>query len=363
MHKAWVQSLLLILVGSVACGEAQTLDEAVRDSRVEIEQFLVESSTPGLSIAVQLRDHVVWAEGFGLANVEFGVPVTTETLFRVGSISKALTSAAVGLLHERGELDLDAPVQTYVPSFPEKKYPITTRQLGGHLSGLPHYGPEDFQNFVPYSSVVAALDKFKNRQLLFRPGDQYLYSSFGFNLISAVIEGAAGESFLLFMHDEIFDPLGMEHTVADDYRAVIPNRTSFYELNASGQLGNAPFTDNSDVWAAGGFLSTPTELVTFAHGLTTGDLLSPETLQVLFKSMTTSAGEQTGYGLGWRVRENADGQVTISHVGGHFGASAELVVSTSQGLIIAVTANMSGANVAVVLNEVGKRFSTVVERR
>ena len=124
---------------------AQSLDEVVAESRRIVEDFLVDSPTPGLSIAVHLQDSLVWAEGFGLANVEYKVPVTPETLFRIGSVSKAFTAAAVGLLHERGLLDFDAPIQDYVPSFPEKAHPITTRQLGGHLSGLPHYGAEDYK--------------------------------------------------------------------------------------------------------------------------------------------------------------------------------------------------------------------------
>ena len=355
--------LLSLLIGSGSGLHAQTLDQAIQESRAAIAQFLGESETPGLSVAVHLGGELVWAEGFGLANVELNVPVATDTLFRIGSISKPLTSAAVGLLHERGRLDLDAPVQTYVPSFPEKAHPITTRQLGGHLSGLPHYGPEDYQNLVPYAGVVEALDKFKDRPLLFRPGERYSYSSFGFNLISAVVEGAAEEPFLDFMHDEVFAPLGMEHTVADAYRTIVPNRTGFYELNEEGRLGNAPFTDNSDVWAGGGFLSTPTDLVTFAHGILEGDLIAPATREVLFTSMSTADGEQTGYGLGWRVRRNAAGELTVSHAGGHYGASAELVASTGQRLVIAVTANMSGVNVGAVLNEVGRRFGALANGR
>jgi serine beta-lactamase-like protein LACTB, mitochondrial len=340
-------SATLLLALGVCClsgpGQihAQTLEGAVHESRAIVDRFMAASSTPGLSIAVQLADSLVWAEAFGLANVEHGIPASTETLFRIGSISKPLTSAAVGLLHERGLLDLDESVQRYVPSFPEKEHPITTRQLGGHLSGLPHYSGQDLANFVSYASVTEALDKFKDRPLLFPPGTRFQYSSFGYNLISAVVEGAAGVPFLTFMHDEVFQPLGMRNTVADDYRRIIPNRTGFYHRGPQGDLGHAPFTDNSDVWAGGGFLSTPSDLVTFGARLTRGDLLAPETLEILFTAMATADGEPTAFGLGWLVGQNDDGEPMFSHGGAHFGATAYLLILPERELVMAVTTNMS----------------------
>jgi serine beta-lactamase-like protein LACTB, mitochondrial len=327
---------------------AQALENAVQESRAIVDRFMAASPTPGLSIAVKLADSLVWAEAFGLANVEHGVPATTETLFRIGSVSKPLTSAAVGLLHQRGLLDLDAPIQRYVPAFPEKEHPITTRQIGGHLSGVPHYSGQDFANFVSYASVTAALDKFKDRPLLFPPGTRFQYSSFGFNLISAVVEGAAGVPFLTFMQDEVFQPLGMRNTVADDYRRIIPNRTGFYQGGPQGTLTHALFTDNSDVWAGGGFLSTPTDLVTFGSGLIRRDLLAPETLEILFTSMATAEGERTGFGLGWMVgpsgwvaSQNDKAEPMIHHGGAHFGASAYLLIVPARELVVAVTLNMS----------------------
>ncbi|MDH3732213.1 MAG: beta-lactamase family protein [Gemmatimonadota bacterium] len=351
--------LALAATLSVNCQvRAQTVDEAIQQSRALVLDFMAESATPGLSVAVHFRGDLVWAEGFGLANVEYEVPVTTGTRFRIGSISKSLTSAAVGLLYERGELDLDAPVQTYVPSFPEKEYPITTRHIGGHLSGIPHYGPRDFQNFVVYRDVVSALDKFKDRPLLFRPGERFQYSSFGWNLMSAVVESASGRPYLELMHDEVFEPLGMQDTMADDYRAIIPNRTGFYERR-SGELTNAPFTDNSDVWAGGGFLSTPTDLVIFLHGLLSEELLSAGTLDVLFTPMLMTDGARTEYGLGWGIREDSHGHPEIGHGGGHYGATARLAALPDHELIVAVTANMSGARYGDVFGEILRRFGVL----
>lgn len=352
---------------------AQSLDDAVAEGRRLLSEFVDISTTPGVSIAVMVGDSLVWAQGFGLASVEHEVPVTPETRFRIGSISKSLTSVGVGLLVQRGRLDLDAPVQTYVPSFPEKAHPITTRHLGGHLSGIPHYDDVDMVNRVHYESVTHALDKFKDRPLLFEPGERFEYSSFGFNLISAVVEGAAGRPFLEFMEEEVFDPLGMEHTVPDRFDAIIPDRTEFYFATedgpasrprlrpgrARGELRHAPFVDNSDVWAGGGFLSTPTDLVTFGRRLLEGALLEAETRDLLWTSMRTNDGEETGYGFGWFVRTAPGGGSGIGHTGGHFGATALLSLYPSEDVVVAVTANLGGSGVGQVAERIIERFREV----
>ncbi len=328
-----ILSVCLVSVDAVAQGEA----DAHRQGRELIERYMSETETPGLSVAVQVADSLVWAEGFGIANVEHKVPVHLNTRFRVGSISKTLTSVAAGLLYEQGLLDLDVPIQTYVPSFPDKGAPITTRQLGGHLSGVPNYEGEDFVNLIHYESVLASLDKFKNRPLVSPPGEQFHYSSFGFTLISAVVEAASGEPFLDYMDAAVFGPLGMESTTADRYEMVIPHRTGFYEITDIG-VQTAIFTDNSDVWAGGGFLSTPSDLVSFGSGLLRGDLVRPETLELLFRSMTTRDGEVTDYGFGWMI-EDVDGYRMVGHGGSHFGAKAHLLLFPEAQVVVAVTAN------------------------
>ena len=282
--------------------QAQSLGAAIADSRAALNEYVATSSAPGVSVAVVLGEALVWAEGFGLADVEHGVQVTPETLFRAWSISKPLTAAAAGLLHDRELLDLDAPISTYVPHYPDKDgHPITTRQLLGHRAGLPHYGPEDVANFVSYGSVFEALEKFKDRPLLFEPGTRFEYSSFGYNLVGAVVEAVAGVPFLEFMEAEVFEPLGMTQTRPDRHHEIVPNRTGFYALSEAGEVINAPFTNNSDLWPSGGFLSTPTDLVTFGAGLLRGDLLKPETVELLFTPVGPTERPGLEYGLGWYV--------------------------------------------------------------
>src|SRR5206468_1685051 len=137
----------------------------------------------------------------------------------------AAYAAAVALLYEQGKLDLDAPVQRYVPAFPTKPYPITTRELAGHLAGIRHYRGDEFRLNRHFDTVVEGLSIFEDDSLLFPPGTKFSYSSYGWNLISAVVEGASGETFLRYISDHVFRPLGMTRTAPDRVDSLIPHRT------------------------------------------------------------------------------------------------------------------------------------------
>ena len=179
-------------------------------ARQIVRASLAEQNLPGLSVAIAAGGDIVWAEGFGWADLENHVPVTPDTRFRIGTASTALTSAAVGLLLEKGRLKLDEEIQTYVPAFPEKQWPVTLRQLMGHVAGVRNDGGDEGPLFtVQCERPVEALQYFEDSPLLFEPGTQYRYSSYGWILVSAAVETAAGEPFLSFMRKQIFEPLGM----------------------------------------------------------------------------------------------------------------------------------------------------------
>jgi CubicO group peptidase (beta-lactamase class C family) len=189
---------------------------------------------------VAVNGRLVWTQGYGYADLELKVPVTPETKFRIGSVSKSLTAAAVARLVQQGKLDVDVPVQRYVPTFPDKGVVITTREVGGHLAGIRHYRDDDFENCTHYKNVIDALDVFKNDPLIAPPGTKFSYSSYGFNLISAVVRGAAGESFRRYMHDNVFEPLGIKNTAPDEEDTLVPNRARFYVYAKDGSYRNAP---------------------------------------------------------------------------------------------------------------------------
>jgi serine beta-lactamase-like protein LACTB len=328
----------------------------VAESRVLIDSIMRGRNVPGLSIAVSVDGEVVWSEGFGYADLEQRTPVRTTTKFRIGSISKPLTAAALGLLYEKGLVDLDAPVQQYVPSFPEKeKGVVTTRLLAGHLAGVRHYNDLEFLSSKRYASVTEGLSIFQNDTLLTPPGEKYSYSSYGWNLISAVIEGASGEDFLKYMRENVIRPLGMTHTVADYTDSIILGRSGFYERTDDGAVINAPYVDNSYKWAGGGFLSTPEDLLRFADAHLRGNFLKPETLDVWWTSQRNAAGEEVGYGIGWSVGEISGNRV-ISHGGGSVGGSCWLGILPDAGVVLAITTNLSDGGFQPILRPILLKF-------
>lgn len=338
--SALVATLLTPARAQVAApGHRAGIDSA----RKLVAAFREARHIPGISIAVGVGGQVVWSEGFGFADLEHRVRVTPETRFRIGSISKSLTAAALGQLYERGRLNLDAPVQRYVPSFPTKRWPITVRQVAGHIAGIRHYRGDENLSYRPYATVRAGLDLFDDDTLLFEPGTRYAYSSYGWNLLSAVVEAASGQDFLGYMRQQVFEPLGLGHTVPDYVDSIIPDRTGFYEIRDNGLVTNSPAVDNSYKWAGGGFLSTPEDLLRFAFAHLKAGFLKPETVQLFWTSQRLRSGEETGYGLGWFTRNDSLGHRLVSHSGGSVGGNSLLLIHPQSQVVLAIVANVSGA--------------------
>lgn len=313
-----------------------------------IDSLRAKQGIPGISICVGTKDKILWAEGFGLADVENQVPVTVRSKFRMGSVSKSLTSLAIGKLVEDGKLNLDAPIETYNTGFTPKKYSITPRQLATHTAGIRHYGFNDGINCIKvYRNVQDGLTIFSRDSLLFKPGTAYNYSTYGYSLLSAVIEQASQMPFLTYMQTAIFNPLGMTHTGADYSDQVVPHRVRFYETRKS-QLVNANQVENSYKWAGGGMLSTPSDLVIMGGSLLNYSLLKQETVAVLFTPQLLTNGTNTNYGLGWRIGTDKKGRRIIHHGGSIDGGRTFLMLYPDHNLVVAITANMfDGTNINV----------------
>jgi serine beta-lactamase-like protein LACTB, mitochondrial len=297
---------------------------------------------PGLSVALGRDEKIVWTAGFGFADLEKRKPATSRTLFRIGSVSKPLTAAGMMLLVEQGRLDLDADIRKYLPDFPDKGEVITTRQLAGHLAGIRHYRSTEFLMNKPFATVRESLKIFENDPLLFKPGEKYSYSSYGYNLLSSAMESAAKEEFLAYMDKSVFLPLKMTNTMPDRAKAELPERTRFYDAKPGGGFVVAATVDNSYKWAGGGFLSTPEDLVRFGFALMKPGFLKRESLATMFKSQTTSDGKPTGYGVGWSIRRNP-GHRIFMHTGGSVGGTSVLMLFPDSRVVLAMTANCTAS--------------------
>lgn len=340
--------------------------DAVEQGRQIVRAGLTEQNLPGLSVAVGVGGELEWAEGFGWADLDNRVPVAPHMRFRIGTASVALTSAAVGLLLEKNRLILDDEIQTYVPEFPKKQWPVTLRQLMGHLGGVRTDGGDEGPLFSQRCErPVEALRFFADRSLLFETGTQYRYSSYGWILVSAAVEAAANEPFLTFMRKQIFEPLGMDDTRADSATEPIPDRvTSYfprYAANPRYGLHLMREIDYSCYAGSSAFLSTPSDLVRFGMAINSGKLLQPATVQLLQASQRLPSGEETGYGLGWDIETvTLAGEQTrmVGHDGELLGGMvASLMTFRERGIVVAVTSNISYADTFSIALKITEAFA------
>ncbi len=316
--------------------------EAIKEFEKFAKEQMALDKAPGLSVGF-MKDDYTWTKGFGFSDLENKVPAKPESSYRLASITKTITAIAVLQLVEEGKIDLDAEVQTYVPYFPKKKWPVTVRLLLGHIGGISHYKNYDVEGHIKVrKNTKEALEIFQDFDLVAEPGTKYNYSSYGFNLLGAVIEGASGQSYGDYIKKNIFDPLGMENSRMDDPVDLISNRVSGYRL-IKGEIKNSEFVDVSSRFAGGGTRSTVVDLLRYANGIIEGKLLKSQTWKNAFTSMATSKGRFTGYGMGWRVRP-WNGHFQVSHSGSQPETRTYLLILPTENFSIAIASNLEGTN-------------------
>ena len=320
---------------------------AVEEVRRRARSLLVEEDLPGLSVAVAMDGAILWAEGFGYADVD-RTPMTPLTRVRLGALSKPLTAAAVALLHDRGRLNLDAPVQRYVPAYPQKQWTVTTGQLLGDVAGV-HRIRGDNNDAMP-TRHCASLDEsvalLADDPLLFEPGTQHRYSIWGWVLVSAAVEGAAGEPFDHFMVRQVFEPLGMDRTVVAETEGVedMPTHAPRSILGMRVGVKEAKRPDYSCLAGGGAFLSTPTDLVRLGSAMLKPGLLKADTIAAFQTPTRLASRASTTYALGWTVNSvplAGEPRRMLSHRGSPMGGSVSLLTFPDLGLAVAAAGNMT----------------------
>ena len=339
--------------------------EAVQEAQRLVRADIAEQNLPGVSVAVGVDGDIVWAEGFGWSNIESKGRVSPETRFRTGGISMALTSVAVGLLLERNKLNLDDEIQKYVAEYPKKQWPVTLRQLMGHLGGVRRDNGDEESLLVLCEQTSDGLQRFADAGLMFEPATQFRYTTYGWILVSAAVDAAAREPFVNFMRAEVFEPLGMASTTMDSTTDTQPERATLYfpKFAADNRYGpQAARSGDYSCFAGGGaFISTPSDLVRFGLAINGGKLLQSATLTTLRTPQKLTSGAETGYGLGWDLE-------TVSLAGestrmvGHdsefsIGGSASLATFPDRRLVVAVMTNTSFANTSSVATTIAQAFA------
>lgn len=313
----------------------------------ELERRITEEMTrqgiPGLSAAVARGDRVAWSRGFGLADLENLVPARPATAYRTASVAKPMTAVAAMQLVERNRLDLDAPIQRYVPSFPQSARPVTVRLLLAHLGGVRNYrSREEMESAQRYTSVTAALRQFAGDRLEHEPGSRYHYSTFGYVLAGAAVEAAAGVPFADLLRRSVLQPAGMTQTDTDDVHRLIPFRAAGYRRSTDGRLENAALADTSNKVPGGGLVSTAEDLARFAIAVWGSGLVSEQSRELMWTPQKTTGGELLGYGLGWAV-SSIDQRRQVGHDGSQAGVATMLVLLPAERVALAVMCNAEGA--------------------
>ena len=343
--------LLLTILASAAAVSAQqkTLSQ---EKRLEIEKavstFMSANSVPGMGAAVVLDGEPVWSAGFGMADLEDSAPATSSTLFRLGSLSKPITATALLQLWEHGKLDLDAPVQKYCPAFPQKEWPITSRELLGHLGGIRHYNrdgkgdiPEDSARH--FASMEESLQIFAADPLVAKPGTKFNYSTYGYTLLGCVLEGAASQKYMDFVRENIFKPASMVQTQADDFFNIIPHRTRWYHKDKSEIVRNAGVLDSSYKIPGGGLISSADDMARFEAAMLADKFVKRPARDLMWTPQKTPDGKSTGYALGWGISDKF-GIHIVAHTGGQQGTSTAFVLVPERRAGVIVLANMDSVD-------------------
>jgi serine beta-lactamase-like protein LACTB len=326
--------------------------EKIRRIEQVVTTAMSGSVIPGVTVAVASHAGLDWSNGYGLADLENLVPATADTEIRLGSISKPITATAVMQLVEQDKIQLDAPVDRYVPSFPSKQWPVTIRELLGHLGGIRHYvGEPELDSTRHYANVIEPLAIFKDDPLLSEPGTTYSYSSYGFNLLGAAVEKAAGVNFVDYLRQHVFKPAGMDHAGPDDVYAIIPHRARGYRLSAANRLENCALADTSNKIPGGGMISTAEDLVKFALALNEAKLVKPETRDLMFTEQQPRGGKTGHYGMGWTISQ-FEGRKLVAHGGGQQGISTYLMLFPAEKLAVAVMLNREHAPASEIAHKV-----------
>ena len=339
-----------VILSIQVCTTAQQIDELhlapnivhAIDSMCEAQQELYHY--PGLAVVIKDKNDQLWMRGYGYSDVENKTAVDPmNDLFRIGSISKTITAVALAKLNERGEINLDVPISTYMPSLPADKGVLTLRQLGGHLAGIRHYNGFEFFSAKQYQNVTDPLEVFIHDTLQFMPGARYGYSTYGWTLISAVMEHAVDKPFLQIIEDEIVDEMQLYNIKADQVDSTRYHRVHFYTYQDS-TLKIGAQVNNSNKWAGGGFLSSAKQLADFGNSIVADDFLKPSTLTEFTTTQVDSAGNAIGYGIGFRLAKDKDGRSWIGHSGGSIGGTSMLLMYPEEDLVVVTLINLTEAN-------------------
>jgi CubicO group peptidase (beta-lactamase class C family) len=339
-------------------------------SEKELDKLLAShfsAETPGGSVLVSKNGKIVYKKAFGSANLELNVPIKTDMVFKLGSITKQFTAVAILQLVEQGKISLQDSLQKFVPDFPSNFKKITIENLLTHTSGIKDYMQIDFKE--PYLErrdfePKELIDLFKNVPLEFEPGTKYKYSNSGYYLLGYIIEKVTGKSYKSYLQENILTPLALNHTYFDNAKDIIPNRVSGYRKD-NAKFKNADYWSMTIAYAAGELISNVEDLWKWNEGLYSYKILKKETLEKAFVPFKLKDGSLIEYGYGW-ILKNVNGIKSIEHGGAITGFLSNEIYYPEENVFIAALFNCECApkdelSVDIASLALGKTFQTEVK--
>jgi serine beta-lactamase-like protein LACTB len=345
-----------------------------------VRAYMRDQRVPGASIAIVVNDSLVYARGFGWANLEDSVPVTTHTLFPSASTAKLLTATAVAQLVERGALALDQDIHTHCPAYPKKPWPVTVGQLLVHQGGVRPSGGADVFNRIHYGSIQAAVAAFATDTLVAVPGTRQVYSNAGYVLLACAVEGASGEPFDAYLRSHVLTPAGMTSTQQAGLYRVTVHRAGAYMVRTAANTRDweglwtpahlaeteldVPFrsdpVDESFAMGASNYLTSPSDLARLMIALDGDRLLDRDTRKAMFSDHPTSDGKSTGRGFDWLVSESRQGMVARVAGSVWTGSSAVLFLPDKR-FAAAVSTNLGFQQPGALLDSLAAAWGHAIE--
>ncbi len=307
----------------------------IAEARGVMGSAMAGGAAPAAAVAVAVDGRVVWSEAFGEA--------APDSRFGIGSISKALTLAAAMRLVDRGMLQLDQPVERYLPDWPHAGRGITIRRIAAHQSGLSdEFADQHYTNITHFPSLDSAYQHIRNERVAYRPGTRSVYATGLFTIVGRVLERVTGESYPDLMRRMVFEPAAMSTTLPNDPRHPSPKRVAFY-IRETGRIQDAPAIDPSFKLPGAGFLSTAEDMARFGAALLDPDFLSDTARTEMFRPVPLADGTPTIYALGFQsLTEN--GRRLLLQPGGGPGIAGWLAIYPEKGVVVVILSNLTGSS-------------------
>ncbi|WP_411895110.1 serine hydrolase domain-containing protein [Winogradskyella sp. A2] len=328
---------LLIAIGSNC--HAQKSNDSIN---AYLDSVVLRDNIPGISAGILVDGELYWTGASGYADVENKIEAKPETLFRIGSINKVLTATAILKLSENGSIDLQAPIQTYLPDYPiSKKGEIKTIHLLNHTSGIAHYKGKENRSFVKYDNLRDACRIFESRTLKFKPGTRYMYTSYGYTVLGAIMESVTKKSYYDAMKELIFDPAEMTSTFLDNRTKSNTDLAKLYTKKGD-QIKPDVNNDLSNIYPAGGLVSTTTDLLKFVDAWKKNILLSEESNKMMLETpLYNGKVLDENAGIGWNIWQHNKYGLVYHRIGGQSGTSALLLSYSETGVTVILLSNQA----------------------